>query len=59
MTDTERLEWIAENSAAIRKCGEDSADPFYFIIYKNGSTSESDNDMRKAVESAIKGAHHD
>lgn len=53
MTDTERLEWIAENGAAIRKSGEKSPDPFYFVIYRNGSSSSADNDMRAAIDYAI------
>ena len=54
VSDTERLEWIAENSAAIRKGGEKSPDPYYFVIYRDGSTSAADNDLRKAIDHAIK-----
>jgi hypothetical protein len=53
ITDTDRLEWIAENSAAIRKCGSESADQFYYVIYRNGDISEKDNDLRKAIDYAI------
>lgn len=53
MSDTKRLEWIAENSAAIRKGGEKSADPYYFVIYKDGTSSVADNDLRKAIDYAI------
>lgn len=52
-TDTERLIWIAENSAAIRKGGERSADPYYFMIYRNGTTSAADNDFRAAIDYGI------
>jgi len=54
MSDTERLEWLAENSAAIRKGGEKSTDPYYFVIYKDGTSSAADNDFRKAIDYAIK-----
>lgn len=53
VTDTERLEWLAENSAAIRKVAHKSPDPYYFLIYSNGETSASNTDFRKAIDCAI------
>lgn len=55
-TDTQRLTWIADNSAAIRKGGENSSDPFYFVIYRNGTTSSASNDFRVAIDYAIDNA---
>jgi len=52
-TDKERLEWLADNSIAIRKNGENSSDPYYFVIYRNGTTSAADNDFRKAIDFAM------
>ena len=52
-TDTERLNWIAENSCAIRKGGHKSPDPYYFVIFRDGTTANEDNDFRVAIDYAM------
>jgi hypothetical protein len=53
MTDTDRLDWIAKNGALIRCGGELSPDPYFFIVYKNGETSDSRPTYRGAIDAAM------
>lgn len=54
MNDTERLEWLAKKNAAIRIGGEKSPDPYWFIIYRGGNTSEAFNNFRTTIDEAVK-----
>ncbi len=53
MDDTDRLIWIVENQALIHTVGKASGDCYYFMVYKNGETSDADADFRVAIDIGI------
>ena len=52
--DTQRLDWLVNNGALVRFCGELSPDPYFFIVYKKGETSEARPTYREAIDEAMK-----
>ena len=53
MNDTDRLVWIVENQALILTFKKTSGDSHYFMMYKNGETSDDNTDFRVAIDIGI------
>ena len=53
MSDTDRLNWLVKNRALVSTGGSASPDPFFFVVYKDGTTADWSSDFRKAIDMAI------
>ena len=52
-SDSERLCWLVDRSALIRTTGENSPNPEFFIVYNNGTTSDSRTSFRETIDAAM------
>ena len=58
ISDTERLDWLVLNNALVRSGGLKSPDPYYFVAFVSGETSDSRPTYREAIDLAIGESTH-
>lgn len=56
ISDTNRLNWLIANQTLVRIGGQHSTDPYYFLVYPSGDTSDSWPSPRQAIDAAIEDA---
>ena len=54
ITHAERLNWLIENNALVQIGGEQSTTPYYFIVYRDGTTGDSYPTPSQAIDAEIR-----
>ena len=52
MKDEIRLKWLVENRALVHTAGLNTDDEHYFVVYRDGTTSDRRATFRAAIDAA-------